>query len=299
MSFTTDSDQVPRPEESTPPTTIWWLQQDRLFIHQPPNLQISQLRRQRGEIRKAFVPRDENHILLAVIILKSSCHHGAEFSGDEIDAQLRLAGVFTIATTCCQDFQVPLEDVTTDMREKSKQLILESSYRHFSFADLSQRLSIPRGEDQRKSSTLIFTEFPCGQRIHGWRITQGAKKTKIVEDHSGRRRYLRDDPTARNMNIGASRAKMPSNRSHAKDSLLESDQSRPWKCNVPSNGWKSEKLKSKMILRSMWTGLRCAIRRSRTSQMQTSPDWCPTAIKMNVPVEVERRWTGMIGWKRH
>ena len=76
-----------------------------------PNLQNIPIRTERGrEIRKAFVPRDENHVILAADYSQIELRIMAAFSQDESMIEAFKQGRDIHATTAAKIFQVPLED---------------------------------------------------------------------------------------------------------------------------------------------------------------------------------------------
>ncbi|WP_143959347.1 DNA polymerase I [Litoribacter populi] len=155
-----------------------------------PNLQNIPIRTERGrEIRKAFVPRDENYVILAADYSQIELRIMASFAKDESMIEAFRLGRDIHATTGAKIFKVPLEDVTSDMRRKAKTANFGIIYGISAFG-LSQRLNIPRGE----ASDIIkayFEEFPAVKKYMDASIEK-ARKHEYVETILGRRRYLRD-----------------------------------------------------------------------------------------------------------
>jgi DNA polymerase-1 len=141
-----------------------------------PNLQNIPIRTEKGrEIRKAFIARDEDHILLA--------------AEDESMMTAFKNGIDIHSTTASKIFKVDLEDVDSDMRRKAKVANFGIIYGISAFG-LAQRLSIPRKE----SAALIeayFAEFPNVKKYMD-DIIATAREQEYVETILGRRRYLRD-----------------------------------------------------------------------------------------------------------
>lgn len=155
-----------------------------------PNLQNIPIRTERGrEIRKAFVPRDENHIILAADYSQIELRIMAAFSQDESMIEAFKEGRDIHATTAAKIFQVPLEGVTSDMRRKAKTANFGIIYGISAFG-LSQRLNIPRGE-AKEIIDAYFKEFPAVKKYMDDSIEK-ARKQEYVETLLGRRRYLRD-----------------------------------------------------------------------------------------------------------
>ena len=245
-----------------------------------PNLQNIPIRTARGrEIRKAFVPRDENHILLAADYSQIELRIMAEFSGDESMLEAFQTGRDIHATTAAKIFQVPLEDVTTDMRRKAKTANFGIIYGISAFG-LSQRLNIPRGE-AKEIIDAYFKEFPAVKEYMDGVITK-AQKDEYVETILGRRRYLRDI-NSRNMNM---RGFAERNAINAPIQGSAADLIKVAMIHV--HEWmKKEKLKSKMILQ-VHDELVFDAHKDEVELLKANiPGLMSNAIKMKVPVEVE------------
>ncbi|MEX0882825.1 MAG: DNA polymerase I [Cyclobacteriaceae bacterium] len=155
-----------------------------------PNLQNIPIRTERGrEIRKAFVPRDENHIILAADYSQIELRIMAAFSKDSSMIEAFRKGRDIHATTAAKIFQVPLEEVTSDMRRKAKTANFGIIYGISAFG-LSQRLKIPRAE-AKEIIDAYFKEFPA-VKVYMDESIEKARKNEFVETILGRRRYLRD-----------------------------------------------------------------------------------------------------------
>ncbi len=155
-----------------------------------PNLQNIPIKTEKGrEVRKAFVPRDENHILMAADYSQVELRVMAAFSQDESMIDAFKNGRDIHATTASKIFKVPLEEVQADMRRKAKTANFGIIYGVSSFG-LAQQLSISRSE----ASEIIkayFQEFPAVKEYMD-RVIREAREKEYVETILGRRRYLRD-----------------------------------------------------------------------------------------------------------
>ena len=155
-----------------------------------PNLQNIPIRTEKGrEIRKAFVPRDENHVLLAADYSQIELRIAASFAQDKDMISAFKEGRDIHATTAAKVFNVALEDVDPNMRRKAKEVNFGIIYGISAFG-LSQNLNIPRSE----ASDIIksyFKEFPSIRAYMDDSIEK-AKDKEYVETLMGRRRYLRD-----------------------------------------------------------------------------------------------------------
>ncbi|WP_080240607.1 DNA polymerase I [Spirosoma rigui] len=155
-----------------------------------PNLQNIPIRTPRGqEIRKAFVPRGPEFLIMSADYSQIELRIMAAFSGDQtmLDAFNNNVDIHT--QTASKVFHVGLDEVTGDMRRKAKTINFGIIYGISSFG-LSQRLKIPRKE----AATIIdeyFAGFPAVKDY----IDQCIEKARgfgYAETILGRRRYLRD-----------------------------------------------------------------------------------------------------------
>ncbi len=154
-----------------------------------PNLQNIPIRTEKGRlIRKAFVAKDDDHVLLAADYSQIELRIMAAFSQDATMIEAFKNGRDIHATTASKIYKVPLEEVDSVMRSKAKTANFGIIYGISAFG-LSQRLNIPRSE----SSEIInayFAEFPA-VKAYMDNVIQDAQKNEYVETLLGRRRYLR------------------------------------------------------------------------------------------------------------
>ena len=155
-----------------------------------PNLQNIPIRTDRGkEIRRAFVARDTDYVILSADYSQIELRIMAAFSKDESMLRAFRDGVDIHSTTASKVFHVKLEEVTSDMRRKAKMVNFGIIYGISAFG-LSQRLSIPRKE-AADIITAYFTEFPAVKSYMDACVNQ-AREQEYVETILGRRRFLRD-----------------------------------------------------------------------------------------------------------
>jgi DNA polymerase-1 len=155
-----------------------------------PNLQNIPIRTEQGrEIRKAFVPRDENFLLMSAdysqIELRIIAALGKE--AGLIEAFQQNLDIHT--ATAARVFGVFLDLVTPEMRRKAKMVNYGIAYGISAFG-LAQRLGIPRKE----AAEIIehyFAQFP-GVRRYMSDTIEFARERGYVETVTGRRRYMRD-----------------------------------------------------------------------------------------------------------
>jgi DNA polymerase-1 len=155
-----------------------------------PNLQNIPIRTIRGkEIRKAFVPRNENYILLSADYSQIELRIIAELSKDQGMIEAFQSGQDIHQATASKVYNVSLEEVTADMRRNAKMVNFGIIYGISAFG-LSERLNIPRKE----AATIIENYFAKYPRIKAYmdESIDIAREKGYVETIKGRRRYLRD-----------------------------------------------------------------------------------------------------------
>jgi len=156
-----------------------------------PNLQNIPIREERGrEIRKAFIPQDKDHILLAADYSQIELRLMAHMSQDEkmIDAFKNNTDIHT--ATASKIFHVEqLSDVTQDQRRKAKTANFGIIYGISAFG-LSQRLNIPRTEAKQLIDEY-FKGFPKVKEYMDKSISV-AREKGYVETLMGRKRFLKD-----------------------------------------------------------------------------------------------------------
>lgn len=155
-----------------------------------PNLQNIPIRTEKGrQIRKAFVPRNDEYLFMSADYSQIELRIAASFAKDEtmIEAFRNKRDIH--ATTAAKVFKVPLDQVTPDMRRKAKEVNFGILYGSTAFG-LAQNLNIPRSEATEIIQSY-FREFPAIKNYMD-RVIQQAREKEYVETIMGRRRYLRD-----------------------------------------------------------------------------------------------------------
>ena len=161
----------------------------RLSSNQP-NLQNIPIRTPRGQqVRKAFIPRDENHVLLAADYSQIELRIIAALSNDPnmVDAFQR--GEDIHATTAAKVFGVPLADVSREQRANAKTVNFGIVYGVSAFG-LSQQTNLNRSE----AKALIDAYYATYPQLRAYISDQVeyAREKGYVETVLGRRRYLKD-----------------------------------------------------------------------------------------------------------
>ncbi len=155
-----------------------------------PNLQNIPIRTEKGrEIRKAFVPRDKDHVLLSADYSQIELRVMAHMSGDEGMIRAFQEGMDIHTATASKVFHVKPEEVTSEMRSRSKMVNFGIIYGISAFG-LADRLNISRTE----AKEIIESYFQQYHRIKEYmdESVERAKKNGFVETILGRRRYLPD-----------------------------------------------------------------------------------------------------------
>ena len=155
-----------------------------------PNLQNIPIRTPRGqEIRKAFVPRSDDFLIMSADYSQIELRIMAAFSGDPTMLEAFNNQIDIHTQTASKVFHVPIAEVTGEMRRKAKTINFGIIYGISSFG-LSQRLNISRKE----ASQIIDEYFQEFSAVKAY-MDQSVEKARgfgYAETILGRRRYLRD-----------------------------------------------------------------------------------------------------------
>ncbi len=155
-----------------------------------PNLQNIPIRSDRGrEIRKAFIPRDSNHILVSADYSQIELRIVAAISGDPNMCEAFQQGKDIHTATAAKVYNIPEADVTKEMRYKAKSVNFGIIYGQGAFG-LADNLGIPRSEakeiiDNYKKEFVGITSYMAD-------TIQFAKENGYVQTLMGRKRWLKD-----------------------------------------------------------------------------------------------------------
>ena len=155
-----------------------------------PNLQNIPIRTERGrQVRKAFVPRDENFVLLAADYSQIELRIIAALSDEENMIKAFKEGEDIHASTAAKVFNVPLEEVTREQRSNAKTVNFGIIYGVSAFG-LSNQTSLSRSE----AKDLIDTYYKTYPKLSSYIADQVefARQNGYVSTVLGRRRYLKD-----------------------------------------------------------------------------------------------------------
>ena len=155
-----------------------------------PNLQNIPIRTPEGaRVREAFVPRDEDHVLLAADYSQIELRLIAEISGDEAMLEAFQSGKDIHSATAARVFDVPYDEVSREHRYRAKTVNFAIIY-GAGATNLSQQLDIKRAE-AKELIEQYFNRYPGLKQFMDETVEQ-ARKQGFVKTIMGRRRYLRD-----------------------------------------------------------------------------------------------------------
>lgn len=206
-----------------------------------PNLQNIPIRTERGrEIRKAFIPRDENHVIVSADYSQIELRIVAAISADPVMSEAFRQHKDIHTATAAKVYGVDEEAVTKEMRRKAKSVNFGIIYGQGAFG-LAENLGISRSEaktiiDNYKKEFSGITKYMDDTinfcREHGY-----------VQTVLGRKRWLRD------INSGNFTVRGYAER-NAINSPIQGTAADMIKLAMVKvqNAMKEKKLKSKMIL---------------------------------------------------
>ncbi|RKE49699.1 DNA polymerase I [Sphingobacterium detergens] len=163
-----------------------------------PNLQNIPIRTERGrEVRKAFIPRSEDHVILSADYSQIELRLIAELSKDQNMLEAFSQGHDIHRATAAKVYNMAFEEVTSEQRRNAKAVNFGIIYGQSAFG-LSQNLGI-----SRKEAADIINEYfnqYTGIKKYMSDAVESAKEKGYVETILKRRRYLRDINSA-NMTV--------------------------------------------------------------------------------------------------
>lgn len=245
-----------------------------------PNLQNIPIRTDNGkEIRKAFVPRNSDFILMAADYSQIELRIIAALSGDKNMIEAFKSGQDIHKATAAKVFHVPLDEVTREQRSAAKAVNFGIIYGQSAFG-LAQNLNISRTE----AKTIIDSYFEQYSTIKSYMdgTVAQAREKGYVETIMQRRRYLPD------INSGNAVVRGFAER-NAVNAPIQGSAADIIKMAMVEvyRAMKKQPLKSKMILQ-VHDELVFDIHRSEMEWMKKLvEDAMEQAVKMVVPMEVE------------
>ena len=245
-----------------------------------PNLQNIPIKTERGrEIRKAFVPRNEEYTLLSADYSQIELRIIASMSGDDAMKEAFRQGLDIHTATAANIFGVALADVDKDMRRKAKSVNFGIVYGISAFG-LSEQLGIPRKE-AAEIIDQYFATFP-GIKKYMDNTMASAREKGYVETLMGRRRIIRDINSAN----GVMRGFAERNAINAPIQGSAADMIKIAMINIYSE-FTERKLQSRMTMQ-VHDELVFDVYKPEVEQVkQIVGDLMRTALPLDVPVEVE------------
>ncbi len=155
-----------------------------------PNLQNIPIRTDRGrEIRKAFIPRDSGHMLIAADYSQIELRIVAAISGDEnmIAAFKENKDIHT--ATAAKVYGVAESEVTKDMRRAAKAVNFGIIYGQSAFG-LAENIGVSRSE-AKEIIENYFVQYPSIKKYMDTSV-EFAKEHGYVQTVLGRKRWLKD-----------------------------------------------------------------------------------------------------------
>lgn len=155
-----------------------------------PNLQNIPIRTERGrQVRKAFIPRNEDYVLLAADYSQIELRIIAALSKEETMINAFKNGEDIHASTASKVFNIPLNEVTREQRSNAKTVNFGIIYGVSAFG-LSNQTDLSRSEAKELIDTYYAT-YPQLRKYISEQI-DFARDNGYVQTVLGRRRYLND-----------------------------------------------------------------------------------------------------------
>ncbi len=155
-----------------------------------PNLQNIPIKTPEGaKVREAFIPRNEDYLLLSADYSQVELRLIAAISGDEAMLEAFRKGQDIHRATAARVYDIPYESVSPEQRRHAKTVNFSIIY-GAGATNISQQLGIRRSE----AKDLIDTYFRqyAGLKHYMEETVEFARRHGFVKTLLGRRRYLRD-----------------------------------------------------------------------------------------------------------
>lgn len=155
-----------------------------------PNLQNIPIKNEAGrEIRKAFVPRNEDHIIVSADYSQIELRLIAEISNEEamLDAFIKNQDIHR--ATAAKVYGVPYDDVNSDQRRNAKTVNFSILY-GAGATNISRQLGIKQSEAKELIENY-FNQYK-GLRKYMNETVESARNKGYVMTYMGRKRVLRD-----------------------------------------------------------------------------------------------------------
>jgi DNA polymerase-1 len=245
-----------------------------------PNLQNIPIKTERGrEVRKAFIPKDDEHVILSADYSQIELRIIAEMSNEKNMLEAFKNGIDIHTATAAKVYGLHLDEVTSTHRRNAKAVNFGIIYGQSAFG-LSQNLVIPRKEAQEIIENY-FSQYP-GIKKYMSDTIEFARENGFVETIMKRRRYLRDINSA-NATV---RGFAERNAINAPIQGSAADMIKFAMINI-FNEINARKLKSKMTMQ-VHDELVFEVHKSEVEEMKALVrEKMQNAMKLNVPILVE------------
>lgn len=245
-----------------------------------PNLQNIPIKTARGrEVRKAFIAKDNEHLILSADYSQIELRIIAEMADEKNMLEAFSNGLDIHTATAAKVYGITIEEVTSTQRRNAKAVNFGIIYGQSAFG-LSQGLGIPRKEAQEIIENY-FTQYP-GIKKYMSDTIEFAKTNGYVETLMKRRRYLRDINSA-NATV---RGFAERNAINAPIQGSAADMIKVAMINI-FNEMNARNLRSKMTMQ-VHDELVFEVHQSELEEMKALViDKMQTAMKLNVPILVE------------
>ncbi|SEA95812.1 DNA polymerase I [Pedobacter hartonius] len=245
-----------------------------------PNLQNIPIRTERGrEVRKAFIPRDENHVLLSADYSQIELRIIADISKEENMLFAFNNGIDIHTATAAKVYGITIEEVNSTQRRNAKAVNFGIIYGQSAFG-LSQNLGIPRKE-AAEMIEQYFAQYP-GIKRYMTDTMNFARENGFVETMMGRRRYLRDINSANQTVRGFAER----NAINAPIQGSAADMIKIAMINI-HNDIKEQKLQSKMTMQVHDELVFDVLKTEVEAMKKIISHRMKTAIETTVPIEIE------------
>jgi len=155
-----------------------------------PNLQNIPIRTERGKkVRKAFIPRDKDHLLLAADYSQIELRIIASMSEEKNMIKAFNNNEDIHSSTASAVFGIPVNEVTREQRSNAKTINFGIIYGVSAFG-LSNQTDLSRSESKDLIETY-YIKYPNLKKFISDQISF-ARVNGYVETLSGRKRYLKD-----------------------------------------------------------------------------------------------------------
>ena len=245
-----------------------------------PNLQNIPIKTERGrEVRKAFIPKDDEHLILSADYSQIELRIIAEISKEKNMLEAFKNGIDIHTATAAKVYGLHLDEVTSTHRRNAKAVNFGIIYGQSAFG-LSQNLGIPRKEAQEIIENY-FSQYP-GIKKYMSETIEFARENGYVETIMKRRRYLRDINSANATVRGFAER-------NAINAPIQGSAADMIKCAMINifNEINARKLKSKMTMQ-VHDELVFEVHKSEVEEMKSLVrENMQNAVKLNVPILVE------------